>query len=166
MSNGHGRRDYGYDVVARQGNLIVQSTNTVTFERLREMLIEECRKQGKPYGLIFDDIAGGFTHTGRRGVQAFKVLPLLVYRVYADDRSDEVVRGVDIVGTPLTCFSKILITADDDDVFNGTCGAESGMVPVTAISPSILVSEIEVEKKLKGQEKPPLLPPPGHEGDL
>jgi predicted Zn-dependent protease len=103
----------------------------------------------------------GFQQTGREGPQAFKVLPLLVTRVYADGRPDEVVRGVDIVGTPLTSFSKILVTGDDDGVFNGTCGAESGWVPVSAISPSILVSEIEVEKRQKEQEKPPILPPPG-----
>ncbi len=163
VSNGHGRRQYGRDIVSRQGNLIVQSEKTVPYQRLREMLIEECRKQGKPYGLVFDDISGGFTMTGRRGPQAFKVNPLLVYRVYADGRADEIVRGVDIVGTPLTSFSKILITGDDDAVFNGTCGAESGMVPVSAISPSILVSEIEVEKRQKEQEKPPILPPPRHD---
>jgi predicted Zn-dependent protease len=160
-SNGHARRQYGYDPVARQGNLIVESERTVPYDKLREMLIAECRKQGKPYGLVFDDISGGFTMTGRGGPQAFKVLPLLVYRVYADGRPDEVVRGVDIVGTPLTSFSKILMAGDDPEVFNGTCGAESGGVPVSAISPSILVSEIEVEKRQKGQEKPPILPPPG-----
>jgi TldD protein len=161
QSNGHGRREFGYQVVSRMANLLVESSKTVPYERLRQMLVAECRKQGKPYGLIFDDISGGFTMTGREGPQAFKVLPLLVTRVYADGRADEVVRGVDIVGTPLTSFSKILITGDDPDVFNGTCGAESGGVPVSAISPSILVSEIEVEKRPKEQEKPPILAPPG-----
>ena len=160
VSNGHGRRQFGDDVVSRQGNLQIHSEKTVPYDSLRQMLISECRKQGKPYGLVFDDISGGFTMTRRQGPQAFKVKPLLVYRVYADGRPDEVVRGVDIVGTPLTSFSKIMMTADDDAVFNGTCGAESGMVPVSAISPSILVSEIEVEKKEKEQEKPPILPPP------
>lgn len=163
-SNGHGRREVGNDVVARQGNLIVESERRVPYDELRRMLIAECKRQGKPYGLIFEDIAGGFTMTGRGGPQAFKVLPLLVWRVYADGRPDEVVRGVDIVGTPLTSFSKIIMAGDDDDVFNGTCGAESGWVPVSAVSPSILVSEIEVEKQQKGQEKPPILPPPGHGG--
>lgn len=159
-SNGHGRREYGRQVVARQGNLIVESSNTVSYPKLRQMLIEECKKQGKPYGLIFKDISGGFTSTGRYGPQTFKVIPLLVYRVYSDGRPDEVVRGVDIVGTPLASFSKIILTGDDYDIFNGTCGAESGWVPVSAVSPSILVSEIEVEKKFKEQEKPPILPPP------
>lgn len=159
-SNGHGRRQPGRQVVARQGNLTVHSTKTVDFAKLRELLIEECKKQDKPYGLLFEDITGGFTQTRRMGAQAFKVLPVVVYRVYADGRADELVRGVDIVGTPLACFSKIIYTGDDPAVFNGTCGAESGWVPVSAISPSILVSEIEVEKRRRDQDKPPILPPP------
>ncbi len=165
-SNGHGRRYHGHDVVARQANLLVVSDSIVPYERLREMLIEECIRQGKPYGLVFDDISGGFTMTGRGGPQAFKVLPLLVHRVYADGRPDEIVRGVDIVGTPLTSFSKIIMAADDPGVFNGTCGAESGWCPVSGVSPSLLVTEIEVEKRQKGQDKPPILPPPGHGGEL
>ena len=164
-SNGHGRREHGNEPVSRQSNLFIESEKVVTYPELKQMLIDECNAQGKPYGLIFNDISGGFTSTGRGGPQAFKVLPLFVTRVYADGRPDEVVRGVDIVGTPLTSFSKIIMAADDSDVFNGTCGAESGWCPVAGISPSILVSEIEVEKRQKGQDKPPILPPPGHGGE-
>lgn len=159
-SNGHGRRQYGRDVVARQGVLMVESSKEVSMEALRKALIEECKKQNREYGLIFYDISGGFTSTGRSGTQSFKVIPLYVKRIYVDGREDEVVRGVDIVGTPLLSFSKIVLTGDDYDVFNGSCGAESGMVPVSAVSPSIFVSEIEVEKKSKSQEKPPILPSP------
>lgn len=159
-SNGHGRRQPGMNVVARQGNLIIESSKAAPFEDLRGMLIEEAKRQEKEYGLLFADISGGFTTTQRYGPQAFKVLPILVYRVYTDGRPDELVRGVDIVGTPLTCFSKILATANDADIFNGVCGAESGMVPVSAISPSILVEQIEVEKKQKAQDRPPILPAP------
>jgi TldD protein len=163
QSNGHGRKQYNNSSVSRQGNLMVKSDKTVPYPKLREMLIEECKKQGKPYGLIFHDISGGFTMMGRWSPQAFKVLPLLVYRVYVDGKPDEVVRGVDIVGTPLTSFSKIIATGDDYDIFNGNCGAESGLIPVSAISPSILVSELEVEKKAKGQDRPPILPAPTEE---
>ena len=94
------------------------------------------------------------------GLQAFKVIPLVVYRVYPDGRPDELVRGADIVGTPLASFSKILATGDKPEVFNGYCGAESGSVPVSAVSPAILVSEIEIEKKAKSNDRPPLLPQP------
>jgi len=159
-SNGHGRCQAGFDPVSRQGNLIVESSNAVPYLQLRQMLIDECKKQNKPYGLIFKEVEGGFTFTGRIMPNSFNVRPIFVYRVYTDGRPDEVVRGVDIVGTPLVSFGKILATSDDVDVFNGYCGAESGSVPVSAVSPSILVSEIEVQKKEKSQEKPPILPPP------
>lgn len=159
-SNGHGRRQLGRKVVARQANLIVDSKKTVRFERLRELLIEECRKQDKPYGLLFEDISGGFTATQRNVPQSFKVLPIIVYRVYVDGRPDELVRGVDIVGTPLTSFSSVIWTGDDPGVFNGMCGAESGSVLVSAVSPSILVSDIEIEKRRSAQGRPPILDPP------
>jgi TldD protein len=159
-SNGHGRRQPGNSVVARQGNLMVESSKTTSFQDLRKMLMEECKKQDKPYGLLFEDISGGFTGTRRWSPQSFKVLPIVVYKVYPDGRPDELVRGVDVVGTPLTSFSKIIYTADDPAVFNGTCGAESGSVPVSGIAPSILVSQIEVEKRRREQDKPPILPPP------
>ncbi|MGB2988050.1 MAG: TldD/PmbA family protein [Phycisphaerae bacterium] len=159
-SNGHGRRSPGNEIVSRMGNTIVYSTKTAGFDELRKMLIDECKKQDKPYGLLFEDITGGFTGTRRAGPQTFKVLPVVVYRIYADGRKDELVRGVDIVGTPLASFSKIMYTGDDPDIFNGTCGAESGWVPVSGVSPSILVSEIEVEKRRREQDKPPILTPP------
>jgi TldD protein len=159
-SNGHGRRAPGNSVVARQGNLFVESSKEYPFDTLLTMLIEECRRQEKPYGLVFYDISGGFTFTGRFLPQSYQVLPLLVYRYYADGRPPEPVRGVDIVGTPLSSFEQIIATGDDYAVFNGTCGAESGPVPVSAISPSILVSQLETQKRAKAQEKPPVLEPP------
>jgi len=159
-SNGHGRRQPGYEVVSRQSNLIVQSSRAVAEAKLRQLLLDEVGRQNKPYGLYFRDITGGFTTTQRAGLQAFKVIPVIVYRVYADGRPDELVRGADIVGTPLASFSKILATGDRAEVFNGYCGAESGTVPVSAVSPSILVSEIEIEKKAKSNDRPPLLPAP------
>jgi predicted Zn-dependent protease len=159
-SNGHGRREPGRQIVSRQGNLMVHSTKAVPYDELRQQLVAECKRQGKPYGFLFEDITGGFTTTTRGGPQAFKVLPVVVYRVFADGHPDELVRGVDIVGTPLACFSKILATGDDPAVFNGTCGAESGWVPVSAVAPSILVEQIEIEKRERSQERLPLLPPP------
>src|SRR5436190_9865996 len=125
-SNGHGRRQLGATPVSRQGNLIVQSSKTVTNAQLRAKLIELIKAQGKAFGLLIDDIAGGFTFTGRGQPQAFQVLPLVVYKVYADGRPDELVRGVDIVGTPLAALTKIVATGDTPEVFNGYCGAESG----------------------------------------
>ncbi len=117
----------------------------------------------QPFGLLFEDIAGGFTQTSRLAPNAFNVTPVMVYRVYQDGR-EELVRGVDLIGTPLTTFSRIIAADTNLEVFNGVCGAESGGVPVSAVSPGILVSEIEAQKKQKSQEKPPILPAPFKEG--
>jgi TldD protein len=160
-SNGHGRRQPGLMPTGRQGNLIVTSTNTVKESEMRQKLIDEIMKQNKPYGLYFEDIQGGFTLTTRSLPQSFQVIPVMVYRVYPDGRPDELVRGVDIVGTPLLSLNNIELTGDTMQVFNGICGAESGQVPVSAAAPSMLFSEIEVQKKQRGTERPPILPPPG-----
>lgn len=159
-SNGHGRRQPGFEVVSRQSNLIVESSRQLSDAELRAQLIQEIKRQGKPYGLYFEEVASGYTTTGRQGLQAFTVVPLIVYRVYPDGRPDELIRGVDIVGTPLASFQKILATSDRASIFNGYCGAESGSIPVSAVSPAILVSEIETQKKENSQQKPPLLPRP------
>ncbi len=162
-SNGHGRAQPGLMPVGRQGNLIVSSTRKVPDEQLRELLIEEVRRQGKSYGLYFEDIAGGFTLTTRYLPQAFQILPVMVWRVFPDGRPDELVRGVDIVGTPLTSLNRLMLTGEKVDVFNGICGAESGSVPVAAAAPAILFSEIEVQKKPVTRNRPPILPPPAAE---
>jgi len=162
-SNGHGRRQLGATPVSRQGNLIVQSSKTMSNAALRAKFIESIKAQHKPYGLLIDDIAGGFTFTGRGQPQAFQVQPLVVYEVFPDGRPDELVRGVDIVGTPLAALTKIVATGDTAEVFNGYCGAESGSVPVAAASPAILISEMEVQKKETSTDRPPILPPPAHD---
>ena len=158
-SNGHGRRQQGFPVVARQSNLIVESSKSVSHDQLKKLLIEQIKSADKPYGLLFDDIEGGFTFTQRIIPNAFNVRPTVVYRIYPDGR-EELVRGVDLIGTPLTSFSKIVASDDDVAVFNGVSGAESGWVPVSASAPGLLISQIEVQRKEKSQERAPLLPPP------
>jgi TldD protein len=162
-SNGHGRRQLGASPVSRQGNLIVESSKTVPDAELRAKLIELIKQQHKQFGLLIDDIAGGFTFTGRGQPQAFQVLPLVVYKVFADGRPDELVRGVDIVGTPLASLTKIVATGTTMEVFNGYCGAESGSVPVSAAAPAILTTELEVQKKETSTDRPPILPSPAHD---
>ena len=164
-SNGHGRNQPGRMPTGRQGNLIVTSSQTVPEKEMRQKLIDEVKKQGKPYGLYFDDIQGGFTLTTRQLPQAFQVLPVIVYKVFPDGRPDELVRGVDIVGTPLAALTRIVATGDEQHVFNGVCGAESGNVPVSAAAPAMLFSEMEVQKRAHEHERPPILPAPGFEND-
>jgi TldD protein len=159
-SNGHGRAASGLSPVSRQSNLLVQSDLSVPDAELVEMLKTECRRQGKPFGLLFDNIEGGQTYTGRDSPNAFNVVPTVVYRIYLDGRAPELVRGVDLIGTPLAAFGKIMATGAAVGTFNGFCGAESGSVPVSASSPALLVSEVEVQKKSKSQEPSPILKAP------
>lgn len=159
-SNGHGRAEGGHMPTGRQGNLIVSSTKSVSDGELREMLKAEAKKQGKAYGLYFEDISSGFAVTNRSSPQAFSVIPLVVYRVYVDGRPDQLVRGVSIVGTPQAALNRIVATGNRQEVFNGICGAESGSIPVSAVAPAMLVSEIETQRQAQGTARPPLVPPP------
>ena len=161
QSNGHGRAETGHIPTGRQGNLIVTSTKSVPEAKLREELIAEAKKQGKPYGLYFEDISSGFAVTQRSSPQAFQVIPLVVWRVYVDGRPDELVRGVSIVGTPLASMKSIVATGNQSEVFNGECGAESGTIPVSAVAPAMLLSTIETQRQPQGTARPPILPIPG-----
>lgn len=163
-SNGHGRRQTGNAPVARMGNTIVHARTALTPEQLRERLLREVRAQDLEYGYIVRDIDGGFTLTGRTMPNSFNVRANTTYRVYADGRPDELVRGIDLVGTPLVAFRNVVAASTEVQVFNGTCGAESGWVPVSAVAPGILVRSLEFQLKEKGQERPPLLPKPDEPG--
>jgi predicted Zn-dependent protease len=159
-SNGHGRHSATLPPVARQGNLVVETTRSVTRKDLEAMLIDEIKKQHRPYGMIFTDISGGFTNTSAFAPQAFKVNPVMAYRVYPDGKK-ELVRGVDISGTPLVALQSIRAASREIESFNGVCGAESGWVPVSASAPSLLLEKLEVEKGFIPPDRPPVLQAPG-----
>lgn len=159
QSNGHGRRSPGLPPVARQGNLVVSVDKSVPRADLEKLLIEEIKRQKRPYGMIFTDISGGFTNTSAFAPQAFKVNPVMAYRLYPDGHR-ELVRGIDITGTPLIALQKIRAASREVETFNGVCGAESGWVPVSASAPSLLVETLEVEKGYIPPDRPPVLNPP------
>jgi predicted Zn-dependent protease len=158
-SNGHGRRSPGLPPVSRQGNLVVETTKSVEYKDLEKMLIEEVKKQHRPYGMIFTDISGGFTNTSAFAPQAFKVNPVMAYKLHADGKK-ELVRGVDITGTPLIALQSIRAASREIETFNGVCGAESGWVPVSASAPSLLIERLEVEKGFIPPDRKPLLDAP------
>ena len=159
-SNGHGRAAAGQNPTARQSNLIIESTQKKTENELRHLLREELTRQQKEYGFYFASVTGGFTQTGRYSPNVFNITPTEVYRVFADGRPDELVRGVDLVGTPLAMFSQIAAAGDETGYFMGLCGAESGFVQASCISPMLFVRRIEIQKSMKSQTLPPLLPKP------
>jgi len=161
QSNGHGRSQGNRKPVARMANLIVESKKRFPAAELKKQLIAEARRQGKPFALLIRDITGGNTNTTSFGYQAFKGTPRLVFKVDTKTGQETLVRGVEIVGTPLSSINRILATGDTEGVFNGFCGAESGMVPVSTVSPAVLLQEIELQRSLEGKDRPPLLPSPG-----
>ena len=158
-SNGHGRRSPGLPPVARQGNLVVETTRSVEQSQLEQMLVDEIKRQQRPYGMIFTDISGGVTNTSAFAPQAFKVNPVMAYRLYPDGRK-ELVRGIDISGTPLVALQSIRAASRNVETFNGVCGAESGWVPVSASAPSLLLDKLEVEKGFIPPDRPPILDAP------
>ncbi|HET9625270.1 MAG TPA: metallopeptidase TldD-related protein [Kofleriaceae bacterium] len=158
-SNGHGRHSPGLPPVSRQGNLVVEVSKSVEKADLEKLLIEEIKKQHRPYGMIFTDISGGVTNTSAFQPQAFKVNPVMAYRLYPDGHR-ELVRGIDISGTPLVALQSIRAASREIETFNGVCGAESGWVPVSASAPSLLIERLEVEKGFVPPDRPPLLQPP------
>jgi TldD protein len=160
QSNGHGRSQGSQRPVARMANLIVDSLKQVSDEDLKKQLIAEAKRQGKPYGLIIRDITGGNTNTSSYGYQAFKGVPRMVYRVDVRDGKETLVRGVEIVGTPLSAVNRILASGKRQGVFNGFCGAESGMVPVSTVAPAMLLQEIELQRTMEGKDRPPILTSP------
>ncbi len=159
-SNGHARAQAGLQPVSRQSNLIVETEKPYTDAQLKAMLVEEAKRQGKEYGYYFAHVTGGFTNTGRFMPNSFNVTPTEVYRVFVDGRPDELVRGVDLVGTPLAMFSQVEAAGDTPGNFAGTCGAESGGVPAGCCSPALFVKQIEMQKKDKSQNRPPILERP------
>lgn len=161
VSNGHGRAAMPNDAVSRQSNLIVETTKPYTDSQLKAMLRAEAKKQGKEYGYFFKTVTSGFTLTGEGGsLNSFNVTPLEVYRVYVDGRKDELVRGVDLIGTPLSMFSHIIAGGGNTEVFTGSCGAESGWVPVACASPAVFVSQVETQRRGKSAKKLPSLSAP------
>ncbi|RJO71379.1 MAG: TldD/PmbA family protein, partial [Myxococcales bacterium] len=162
LSTGHGRAAGARKPMARMGVTRLVSHKSAPHDELKAKLIDLVVAQKKPYGLIVEDMDGGSTNTSSYGYQAFKGVPRVVRRVFPDGR-EELVRGVELVGTPLASINKIALTGDRYEAFNGFCGAESGYVPVSTIAPALLLEELELQRKKEEKSRPPILPPPGQE---
>jgi TldD protein len=165
-SNGHGRAQGNRSPIARMANLVVTHADEVEEGRvldmaaLEEALLEEARRQGSEYALIIEDITGGDTNVSSWGYQAFRGVPTIVHRIHVETGERELVRGVEIVGTPLTVVNRIAAVSREKGVFNGFCGAESGYVPVSTVAPAALITEVELQRQRRDAERAPVLPPP------
>jgi TldD protein len=159
-SNGHGRGELGLRAEARMGNLILSPKKGLSQSELHQKLLALAQAKKLPYALRVAKLGGGFTQTERGNAQSFKLNPFGVYKVFVDGRPDELVRGLDVSGTPLATLTQLVAGGDQLFVFNGFCGSSSGWVPVSAQAPALLLDNLELERSLGSPQKPPLTPMP------
>lgn len=158
-SNGHGRNECGEQTISRMAVTRVRCDDGMSYRALKARLIDEVKRQGLAYGIRILSATGGETTTESYNFQAFLGEINLAARVYPDGR-EEMVRGVDFVGTPLNASRMIIAAGRDYEVDNAYCGAESGWIPVTTISPALLVSHLELQAKADTPYCQPCYPMP------
>lgn len=145
-NNGHARSRGHQRPISRMGVLIAEAHERHSAAELKQLLIQEIRRQGVPFGIRILEANSGETATDAYNFQAFMGEVTLAAKVYPDGR-EEFVRGVNFVGTPLNVVRGILAAGDQVAVDNAWCGAESGYVPVSTVSPALVVSELELQSK-------------------
>lgn len=145
-SNGHGRSAYHGRPISRMGVTVVEAAHGLEDDVLMEAFVEEINRQAVPYGVRIIEAYGGETTTDSYNFQAFLGDIDVAARVFPDGRQ-ELVRGVDFVGTPLNAVRGIIAAGTRREVDNAWCGAESGYVPVSTIAPALLIDELELQAK-------------------
>lgn len=146
VSSGHRRAVFGSSPIPRQSNLFVGASHHYGEDQLRNMLIQALKQANMEYGYYIHSVESGWTTGGGRDrISSFNVFPTETYRVYADGRPDSLVRGVSIIGTPLSVLEHVVASGGKMEVFNGRCGAKSGWIPVSVVSPMLYVSMIETQ---------------------
>ncbi|MCB1173284.1 MAG: hypothetical protein KDK39_06965 [Leptospiraceae bacterium] len=147
-NNGHARNQLQERPISRMANLVIENRQPVTFDEMFQRFLAEIRRQKKEYGIWVQQVQGGETGTNNYDFQAFKGEIMLASRVWADGRQ-EMIRGVDFIGTPLAALESLLCLGNTPVLENAWCGAESGLVPVSTIAPAMLLGNLE----LQGQEQ-------------
>ena len=146
VSSGHQRASFGLSSKHRQSNMFVDVSHHYSEEQLRNLLIQALKQADLEYGYYVHSVKSGWTmEGGHDGISSFNVLPTETYKVYADGRPDLLVRGVSIIGTPLSVLEHVAAGGGKIEVFNGRCGSESGWIPVSVVSPMLYVSMIETQ---------------------
>jgi predicted Zn-dependent protease len=159
VPTGHARNKKFQRPISRMAVTMVKAKNGLTLERLRERLVQEIIAQKKPFGMIVYETCGGETDTASYNFQAFSGEISYATLVYPDGR-EEPIRGVNFVGTPLQAINNIIAAGELQHVDNGYCGAESGFIPVTTISPAVLINNLELQAKDEQLVAPFILPRP------
>jgi TldD protein len=142
-SNGHGRAAPGSFPGPSLGVLLVNSSEVQAADALKQKVIQLVKDEDKPYGYRVDTLGPGNA-------------PRLLYRVYAKDGHEELVRGAVFNELDIRAIRNDLIAVGNDPlVSNRTGGA-----PTTIICPSLLFGELEVKRADTSKDKLPDYPPP------
>jgi predicted Zn-dependent protease len=152
-SNGHARNEGHERPISRMGVTVVQAENPVTDVELKAALLTEVKRRGLPFGIHVLSADSGETATKSYDFQAFLGQIRAANRVYLDGH-EEPVRDVSFVGTPLNAVRGILAAGQRREVDNSYCGAESGFVPVSTISPALLVESLELQSSARSPRAP------------
>lgn len=143
-SNGHSR--YSHENTRkphpRMGVLVAESTNPVSFEDMKKMLMAECERAEKPYGLYIKGKSHGWVATTE---SFYNTYAKEAFRIYKNGTVKRV-QGINVVGTPHNTLSNIVAMSDNPVLENGFCGAESGIVTQSIISPDVLIEGLEVKR--------------------
>jgi hypothetical protein len=142
-SNGHGRAAPGVFPAPGVGVLVVKVSEAQSPAALRQRALQIVADQGLPYAYRVDTLGPGNT-------------PRLLYRVYAKDGHEELVRGAVFSELDVRAMRSDLIAAGDDPLVSN----RSGGAPTTIISPSLLFGELEVKRADTSKDKLPEYPAP------
>lgn len=159
QSNGSGRSDADSLPEGRMSVLIVEADQTLSPEQLKNRLLEEMKKTKAPFAFRLVAMRSGEAQTSRGSSQSFVARPRLVYRVDPNGR-ETLVRGLEYVGTPLVAIQNIVAAGNDSFVKNAYCGSTSGFIPVSQVAPSVIVSQIELQRQPEDRFRPPILKGP------
>ena len=141
-SNGHGRAAPGSFPNPSLGVLLLKSSEAQSPAALKERIVQMVKEQGKPYAYRVETMGGN--------------APRLLYRVYASDGHEELVRGAVFSELDVRALRSDLIAAGDDPLISNRAGGP----PSTIISPSLLFDELEVKRADTGKDKLPDYPAP------
>ena len=143
VSNGHGRAAPGTFPGPSLGVLLVKSSDAQSPEQMKKKVIQMVTDQGKPYGYRVETLGPGNS-------------PRLLYRVYAKDGHEELVRGAVFSELDIRALRSDLIAVGNDPLVSNRAGG----APTTIISPSLLFDELEVKRADTSKDKLPDYPPP------
>jgi len=142
-SNGHGRAAPGSFPGPSLGVLLLKSSEAQSAEELKKKVIQMVTDQGKAYGYRVETLGPGNS-------------PRLLYRVYAKDGHEELVRGAVFSELDIRAIRNDLIAVGNDPLVSNRAGG----APTTIISPSLLFGELEVKRADTSKDKLPDYPAP------